>query len=521
MTKRLYSVLATLLLISSLVGAGFLAATGSAAALDDDETHADLEIQQPHYVDDDVSLDTTGNYTTYELEGSSHDIAFGGLDENASVIDYGVEEDEGSLSEHTTFDGYQFDAESDGTYHVYFVVEDEQTVTEGNETTTETVRERHVAQLAVSGTDTAYVSSTQLEEYQNAAAKWFDWESDIEAIAGPNVDVDQQTDIAGELLNLRHNPTAALTGDFLGVFLMLFITASGFMVLLLFGAYHLLTTRSLRKRTNEREELEAEEAELEEKIIELEDKKRNQVLVNTTLVDILEDEWSGRAMHEDLGEDAMTAWLNLAQLIDARNLLHDRLLAMGTEGYQAAVQTADDGTYTHARLIHPDDEPELADGETLVTPDDSETATDVAAVINTDDQHLYEYDLTQFDGRLADMGPELETPDSVADLVERIDADLRRFQGDEVTYAKCLREFVEHVRDHQFTDAHGSPKQLRYVLSSWLKTAQINRDIFGLPTSDMQAEYLEKLLQDRDPTEDAELEIENQRKGVSSANAAD
>lgn len=523
MTRRLTTAFATLLLVSALVGGGFAAATGGVAA-QTNETDASLTIEQPHYVGSDVDVDTTGNYTTYTLEGVEHNVKLDNVGPNATVIDYGIEEDEGSLSEHSAFDYYRFTADSDGTYHAYFVVETEETTTANNTTTTETVRERRVAQLDVSKTDQQAVGGDRLSDLQESANKWDDWTSTVTSIAGEGADIARQTELAGTLLDLRHNPSKALTGGFLGMFVALFITLSGLAILALFGLYHLWTTRSLRKRTNERESLEVEEADLEEKLIELDDKERNQILVNTTLLDVLEDEWSGRAMHEDLGEDAMSAWLNFSQLVGAGNLLHDRLLAMGKDGYQAAVRTdggEDGGTITDARLVHPNVDAELAADESLVDlAEDEETAGSVADVIDITDTALVEYDLTTHDGRLADMGPTLESPDSVDELVADLDADLRRFQDNEEVYAQFLLEFVEHVREHPFTDADGRPKATRYVLSSWLKTAQINRDIFNLPLSEMHVEYLEKLLADRDPSEDADIELEKQQKGVTT-NAAD
>ncbi|APX98702.1 hypothetical protein BB347_18520 (plasmid) [Natronorubrum daqingense] len=495
-----------LALITSLVGAGM---AGTAVA--DNQTDADLEVEQP-YADGDVNIDTSGNYTTYEVAGSSQLLTLEGVDENATVLDYGTEESEAHLSEHDSFDAYEFETDSDGTYHVYFAIEYEQDSDDGNET--ETVREDHVAQLSVSDTDTQIVAGETLDEYQSDADRWSNWESDVRAIAGDDVDVDQQTDLAGTLLNLRHNPTEALTGEFLGIVLMLFITTSGLAVLALFGLYHLVVTRQLRKRTNERESLEAEEADLEEKLTELDDQKRNRLLVNTTMFDHLEDEWSARAMHEDLGEDAMSAWLNFTQLVGAGNLLKDRLIAMGKDGYRAAVTRGSDDQYATARLVHPQTDPECSDDEELVALEEKDKISAVADAIAVDDTELVEYDLREHDTRLTEMGPELSAPDSVDELVEELDAELRRFQGNEEEYTKYLLEFVEHVREHPFTDAHGRPKRLRYVLSSWLKTAQINRDMFGMPLADMHAEFLEKLLQDHDPAEDADIEIEQHRKGV-------
>lgn len=533
MTKRILLVAA--LLIASAIAPGALAA----GAISDHDEPAELHIEQPHYVSDDVVVDTSGNHTTYEVSGGEHLIVPNNFDQDA-LIDYGVEEEQGDLTINQDLDQLVFTAEADGTYHLYFVVEEEQTrevevepddeggetddsdadpqgedaedTAPETETETYTTQQRYVAQIQASDVNQELIGAGEREELRQDAANWQEWEESVKDVAGADANIEHQSQVALTLLNVRNNPTILITGEFWYFGFLLFGTISGLTYVAIWLFWDWFKSREQRKKINEIESMEPEEADLDEKLHEHDRQERTKALVNTNAHDWCDDEYAARGIIESFGKDNLSAWMNFSKTISGESMMHDRLLAIGKDGHKAAVRRDDGGEIVDGRVIRPDtDEEHLGDGVEVV--EISEHVDRLAQVVDPRDDVLFEWDLSESGVQLRDVGETLDSPETIDELQERLDADLRRFQGDEEAYTKYLQEMVEHVREHPFTDADGEPKLGRYAISNFLKHAQTARDMWDMPLAQYQVEYLETLLKEHDPVEDAEIMIERDARG--------
>ena len=528
MRRQQLVALATAALLILSLGAAATAATAAQSSGEDRESPAELTIDQPHWVDDEVQVDTSGNYTTYKVTGEQLYITPDNFEES-NVVDYGVQEDEGDLSRATNLDAYQFDATQDGTYYVYWIVNEEETheytVEEqrGNETVTrtetetETVQHRYHAQIQVEETTATIISDQRHQELQNDAANWTAWEEQIYQISGEDADVEQKTQLAANQLNLRENPLDALTGNFwhLGV---IFVTSlGGIMWLLLFGAHERIVNRSLRKELNELRSTMPEMAELEDRLSELDRKEDMQSMATKRPAEWYDDPVLGKAATEAFGDNMLSHWFSFSGVFSAVGGLRDRIAAMSYAGYGAII-TRDDGEIVDARLVSTVDEPDVAadgGGEVVALSElrENDELEAVSEAVDPFDDVLLDFDYAECDADRDQWRTEVDVPEDLDEMVEQLDVQLERYGGDVETFGQLLEDVVADVIQHPNTDRNGQPDELRMMLEQFYAIAIEGRDIFGLPAARFQADVLADLLADHDPVEEAREEIERDKIG--------
>jgi len=167
--KRVASVLLILLVTAPMLGA-----TAGAQVT---EQPADLAVDQPDYVSEDVTRGTTNGTPVYTVHAGEVDLKpqnFG----NGSVVGYGVDTSAGSLTYDEAFDVFRFDAEGNvGTFELYWEVEEQRTVQVNNSTEVQTIRTRYTAVIRVAeNPQYSHVPASEIQQDEAAAENWSEWE---------------------------------------------------------------------------------------------------------------------------------------------------------------------------------------------------------------------------------------------------------------------------------------------------------------------------------------------------------
>ncbi|QLH83393.1 hypothetical protein [Halosimplex pelagicum] len=506
----------TILLVSLLV-ASVVATTGATAAL---ETRpADLAIEQPHYIDGDVSRSSANGTTVYEAEGE--ELLLGPKNFAPSdVVSSGVEESAGDLSLDKDLGVYRFSTTTDGSYNLYWTVETTRSTatpttnttangTTGNATaSTETVRIQYTATVRVDAGDRRHIPAGQLEAQREAAANWSEWEDSVksEEVAGPDANMEEESQLAINLLKLRYNPGTALTGNFTQILLSLFITLGGLFVLLLFGGYHYVTRRSDIGFRHKRESLDAERADLEDQLLKADERDRLSALEGMDWNDIFPDNIA-RAFREAFGETVLDGYLQIQESLLPSNLIRDRLEAMSGE-YVAVVEredvATDGGAEAETRIVDAelrsadelDDQED--DTETVALEDPSE---DLVEALSWDDPELRSFDLPDQELDQSEFSTTLEGA-TLEELVEEYDVEMRQFGDNREVFAEYLLEFLVSVHEHEFTDEEGRVRPIRYVFNLFLRTSRLLDEQHEMPLAAYQSEHIEYLLRNYDHDEE-------------------
>jgi hypothetical protein len=317
---------------------------------------------------------------------------------------------------------------------------------------------------------------------------------------------------------LKNHPWEALTGNFTGMVILAVTTIGGllFVALLMGGA--LAALRTLQKRLSIFEAIESEEGTAKDTLAALDFEERKSVLQNLDWTDIFADDHVAAAFREQFGETPFDGTVEWLSLLRPRNLVADRVQAMGQDGYVATVPGGGEDLATDGGTLDVADVETVELRRTEEVPDGHATA-DPSTLGQHDLQALVDaldWDSTTirtFDLAAADFDPaDLETPYESMDLstlIERSEAETRHFDDPE-TFGTYALEFVETVRDHpQFTDDDGRVEDLRYAMSHWLELAQLLDDRFAFPVVHFHRDALERALVDYDPEREAQTYVDD------------
>jgi len=144
---------------------------------------------------------------------------------------------------------------------------------------------------------------------------------------------------------LRKHPQEALTGGIVG-YLILGVSSTAILVWVAFFGGHAKIVRALRRRVHIFEAAEAEEGSAKEAVAELERREKQRSAQNLDWNDLpgFDDRIAG-AFREIFGETVHDGTVEYLSAFRPRNLVRDRLQAMGHDGYVAVVdeRAAPDG----------------------------------------------------------------------------------------------------------------------------------------------------------------------------------
>jgi len=522
-TLRLLSV-AALLVVAMAAGVGGVAAveTGAVHQQSGNQTAADsvgpetrqaqVAVDVPDYVDEPRTIAGNGSQTIV-VEHTGAELApqnFGA----DNVIGYGVESGAGDLSYEDQFGTFEYDSGGVvGTTTLYWEVEEEVRV--GNET--REVRTRYTTRIrTTSNTTYEHYSQGEISEMRSDAANWSEWERTMFSIWGSDANINDKTQIAAELSKLRANPLSALTGQFSGLLLSLFITLGGLLILGLFGAFHLVSRFSDMKYINRNESLKADEKALDDKHAELDWREKMRSVARWDWTDFFGD-LTARS-YQSIGETSYKGMKRLQAVRRPRNIIEHRVQAMAQDGYVGVVERddvatdggdgdADAGPIVDAQVVRRDD---VADGDETVELDDY--PSEFIDALDWDSQTIRSYDLSNSDATPADIHVE-QAPVTLEELTDDLGADLRQFDSRE-EWGQYLLEFITYVRGHEFCDSEGRPDDIQFILNEWLDADDMLSDGFDIPHFGYEAEAIEWAVKHSDPVEEAERTIDDIQRGV-------
>ena len=475
---------------------------------------ATVAIETPEYVGDASTL-RQNNETIYVMNGTEATIQAQNFDAE-NVIGFGVVGSQGQLAYDDRMGVFEYDTGGVvGSAELYWEVEETVRTSDG----TETVRTRYVATVRSQSNATyEHYQSGEIEQMRTDAGNWSEWETSLVEIYGSGVDIEQQTQKAVELSKLANNPLAALSGNFTGLVVALFISLGGLLILALFGTFHLVTRFSDIRYIHRSESLKADEKDIDDKARELNWREKMRSVAKWDWSDFFGD-LVARA-YQAIGR---TPFDGLKRLVAARrpqNLVDHRIQAMGHDGYVGVVEredvSADGGdsgerAIVEARVARAEGVAEDAETVNLnsLGEDEHEQFLDV---LNWNDQTLWNYDLTDTDASPADISVE-QAPLSLEELSDALGADLMQFDSRE-HWGQYLLEFVQFVREHDICDNEGRPDDIQLVLNEWMDADDMLSDGFELPHFKAESEAIEWAVKHSDPVEEADRTIENVTNGV-------
>lgn len=491
---------------------------------------ARLAIEQPSYVDGDVSRESLNGNATYVVKGERQLIKptnFNAID----VVDFGVQEDAGTLSYSDDMGVFEFSGGQQGTYHLHWTVRERYAVENEstNTTETDTRRVRYEALIRVSG-ETGLVHMSQaerdrLEENADLGATVNATMSEIRAMSLPLVDntgSDKELfEKTASLYVTYGKPLSWLSGSFTQLMLLIALSPGGWLlvalVLIGFGG----ALYRARKKANVFETTESDEGTVRERHAELDQKERTQSAQNLNWTDFFDDPHTADAF-EKLGrtpKDGVTKLLKTG--ISPEVWIRDRLQAMHLAGWTARVERdpqpdgGDDdddetaGDIVSATLLSPDTDLDEIDGETVSIDDEIDALADV---LDWTSEELVEFDLVNADIEWDALDTKPVTMDA-SELPEELGMQFDRLD-DQTVASQYLLEFVESVHQHRFTDSDGDPETVREILNDWLHATQYFGDVAKLPGTMVARQHLQRALADYDENEEARKFSEEVRSGA-------
>lgn len=538
--NRLPTILTAALLVASLfvgVAAPAVAAADannpqsntSVSGADDDATTADLAIRQPDYVNNDVREQTENGTRIYLAQGSELLVTPTNVD-GENVTDYRVETDGGELTYDDTLGVYVFRPSGEGTYDLSWTTwSDESVASEnGNDTTTETrtVEREYTANLRVDGgVNVEHITASESAErdhYLELGREVNATNQDLRESALPFArtsgdDYEMYQALVDRYVNTG-NPIGLLTGNFGSIVTMLVMTMGGWLLIIaVFGGFG-NAIRKLKKKLHIHESVEHEEGDIADRMAEVETAQRDRAFQNVDWNDLFEDD-AVAGWLRDTGENPHDGFQRLTSgELCPENWMRDRLQAMGAVGYQATVSRAETADDTDGEDAD-DSEGEIIDA-TLATPDDGDDLEpiadlDVAQLVDAvdwgdpvlwDDFHLPDADIDFDDLERTPLTMDLDATMHEANL------QVEKFPNKRVA-GQCLRELVESVEQHEYSDVSGRPQTAREGMNNLLKGLQQASDRHQMPVQAI-AEALEQALINHDPNEEARQAAKEVRAGA-------
>lgn len=491
--------IALLLCVLGLVLASTIAplAAGATPATRD----ADLVVDQPHYVDKDVSVQETNGSRVYVARGEVLDLYPQNFDA-ANVVDYGTTTENATLSYDDRTKAFTLEPGGTGTYEVYFVVE--RPVDDGNATAngSDTRQYRYTARIRVAGqTDLVHRETGSLDDMEQAAANWREFNQTMhqrDLVGAAGIGAATEEAINWYELHPTNDPLEALTGSVLGALIILF-TSTAILIVIAWNGWHMVVVRKLRRKLHIHEAVEAEEGTAKEAIARLDSERNERELQNMDWQDLPGfDDQIAAAFRETLGETVHDGTVTYLEVTLARNLVRDRLQAMGHDGY---VAVCEGWLPVDFRIEHGDDVAGDATTVDLAEADDDTLAAVRDGLDSWDVEPLRSFDLPGADYEVGDLDTTYGSMD-LADIADRLDADMRHFE-DQQAFGEYLREFIASVEQSPFCDDQGRPDNIRYVMSHFLKHAQFLGDRFNFREVRYHREAIERALIDFDPEREA------------------
>lgn len=480
MRRSLTATLFAVVLVLSLA----VAPMGAVAEPYDGE-RADLEIDQPDYIDTDVEVDRAENATIYEVRGSEQTISFGNAN-YSNVTDVGVLDGPGSIEPDDSSETFAFDPDgAEATTAIYF------DVSEDGETT------RYVADVRVSDVEWAHVPQSEYDEDQEALSTWDSLQRDAEGIMPGQDPVETIEDGLG-YVKFFDSPFSSLVEDMQGTLIMLFWTPGGLVVggsvlftLVIVLAKHYRYKNRTQKQFAELEEMQREKAKAWKQ-------KAQKILQQCSHNDLWPDHIA-RAMRDYFGRNVWLAKHEYTQLRTPISVKGTALQMMAQIGYVGRVEHDDAGNPIDARAVKRsgdgyEDIP-VTDGGNVEEIDladldyENDTHRAIIDLIPADDldEDVFQADIDVSEVSFPIDNREIED----GDLIDELNPDMPGDFEDREQLARVLSEMIQFVANHDHTDRDGNVRREKDLLSFLMEMDTVLNDEADFPAAYwMQKELL-------------------------------
>ena len=539
MTKR------TLALLGLVAFVGILAAAPAAAVQDapdqnqtQSETQSDVEgadllVEQPTYVDNDLVRQSEDGVPVYVVEGSPIRL-YPESFEGANVTEFGLRGEAGTLQYQSDFGRYQLSADETGSYRLYWEVEERVAVERNNETVVATETQRYEAVVRIDGQVAVSVRETgEFERIQTNAQKWQDLNATLTDMRNADyiahrVDrPDNNEDLLQSSLSAyktTRSPLFLLQGGFTAVFILLFTSAGGLAALIILKAPDLAVVSRLRAEIRKRRGLEQLEGDVADRQEELDLQQRLQNVANWDWQDIPSvTDHEGVQLRKSVGVTPLDGLTGVLDRFMPDRLLADRVRAMDQAGY-VAQEVGEDGPFSadgghDVRLVKAVDvlesDQQISEREDLKSLSDppetllSRISDDDPARDEFDPRH-HDIDPTEFTNGRGTM--------SLPELIDEFDVDDWAFEDDE-RLGEILVEFVEMLSRHPVVDDDGSFDDGRLTAERLLQILQFADDRGDVPLADWYVQHFDTALAAHDRDDELAGWLDEHRSGFNHHNA--
>lgn len=466
-----------LMAVTSVIGGGF---AGMAVAQQTQQ--ADLTVEQPRHVSEPVDTISENGSRVYVARGKHLEIEPNNFNQS-DVTDYSVQESEGILSYDKSDSDYILNTQGNtGTYHLSW------TVSENNSTAV------YTAAIQVPTAGYAHIEQNQYSQLKEDAERGDDLTSRFESAGDPDEPVEQKVDFAVQVINFTNNPFSVLTGQFMAIQTLRFMTPAGWIdlgltVLLVYGLTRGLYSTIARLR---------KQLEKEEKVRRREDvqyiKMYKQNLAGQMMTDVDGiDEHQAAVLEKSLGTNLFTALRNFWSTWGADSLKKMYVDAMGSVGYRARVHRSLSGEFQSMEILEPDSREPMTDGgeDTDNSPVEleMETKSDVVNLSNAPGDVLDAMTWEHVDDRVFQKNPDISAVDHLmvanrersGDLIGEMNISIPEDFQSRKEFMEALGRFIAHVQETDFTDEENYPREDKTVLNHLMAFTTTMDDEYNVP----------------------------------------
>lgn len=421
---------------------------------------AELHIEQPAYIDSDVTIDQDGDQRIYQAAGEELLIRLQNA-EHANITGAAVTDGPGSLDYDERMDAYRFETDQSGTSTLRFNVDDGQGV------------QTYEAVLQV--TDVHFVTRTveRDEEMREAAGKWDDVVRETERI-DPDGDPEDIVSTGLTFARFIDSPFSTFIQDMQAALIILIMRPGGWAILGTLLAMTLIGVAGGARYRNRTQKQLAEWGDIQVEKDEAYLNKVRKILQQNDWNQLFPDDIA-RAMREHFGRNVWQGYKQYLLFRSPASVKATVMQMMAQLDYEGRVKRHDDGNIADAWLERvpgePADDLETDGGDvervtlsTLRYQDDEDRAFIDAIDPSELDEEVFEMpsdriDLDQVDFPISNR----DVDDS--ELLERINPDFPNEFKHEEELARCLGEMLEFVIDHPHTDERGLSDRKMDLLS--------------------------------------------------------
>lgn len=450
--------------------------------------NAELDIQQPHYVEEPVRVQTTDDTTVYAVQGPVQRIVPVNFDPDDVV---GVTVKQENTSADIRFDERreQWTLDTNGQSGTYTVIwRVEESVASSNASATQTVR--YEAQIRVSTSSLVHVSEDKYKTAQEDAKKW------QEHVLEPLEDVvsDEQQIIEKHLprgiawIKFTLNPTTALTGTFLVLLTTLMMTPGGwFFSTIIFGGPILVVRWALKKKQEAEEKL-GEVEDILRAQAEIRQEKAEQLINQVDVTDATDIPHRVAApLREAFGRSvgAIAMRLGLAVTPESIKKMH---LGPAIETGEYVIDYLEDGDEIVDADVHRDrDAPPTPEGYTRDdlgdAPPEAYGALDIADLPTEPIRRGVEvHELPHVPG-----GEHATVREVMDDMIDKHGVDIEtQFNNDPERYGRAVADTLDYVMSTDYSTADNAVDPTRYAMNALHELLSVASDQFD-------AQYLSRL----------------------------